>query len=191
MVTPVLVVTGPIGVGKSAVLHAADAVLVDAGIPHATVVLEEIARCWSPGLTDPDRRAVHRHRNLASLWSGYAAQGAERLLMEMLVEHRSEICSIATAIPDARVTVVRLRAPLALIEERIRRREFSPDDELAGARWWSLRMDRLAVEDFLVDNGRRPPREVAVEVLAAAGWIATSALDVTGRDRARGHPPPE
>jgi hypothetical protein len=44
-VVPVLLVTGPIGVGKSAVLHEADALLIEAGSDHATVELEEIARC--------------------------------------------------------------------------------------------------------------------------------------------------
>jgi type II secretory ATPase GspE/PulE/Tfp pilus assembly ATPase PilB-like protein len=43
-VTPVLLVTGPVGVGKSAVLHAADELLIEAQILHATVELEEIAR---------------------------------------------------------------------------------------------------------------------------------------------------
>jgi hypothetical protein len=45
---PVLLVTGPIGVGKTAVLHEADALLVAAGAGHATVELEEIA---TPGTT--------------------------------------------------------------------------------------------------------------------------------------------
>jgi hypothetical protein len=47
----VLLVTGPVGVGKSAVLQEADALLAQAGVPHATVVLEEIARS---GPADPD-----------------------------------------------------------------------------------------------------------------------------------------
>jgi hypothetical protein len=31
-------------------------------------------------------------------------------------------------------------------------------------------LDRLAAEDFAVENGDRPVREVALEVLVRAGW---------------------
>ena len=39
---PVLVVTGPIGVGKTATLLEADSLLVAAGSRHATIELEEL-----------------------------------------------------------------------------------------------------------------------------------------------------
>ena len=34
-------------------------------------------------------------------------------------------------------------------------------------------LERLAVEDFVVDNGVRPVREVAIEILARADWISS------------------
>ena len=37
---PLLIVTGPMGVGKRAVLHEADRILVQAKMSHATVVFE-------------------------------------------------------------------------------------------------------------------------------------------------------
>jgi chloramphenicol 3-O-phosphotransferase len=172
-VTPVLLLTGPIGVGKSAVRHEADALLIEASVSHATVVLEEIAGCWPVPPEDPVQRVTHMYRNLAGLWSNYAARGAGRLLLEMLVENRSELRRLAEAIPGAEITMVRLHAPLALIEERIRRREpDDPEGELCGARWWAAHMQRWTVNDCLVvDNGDRPVREVASEVLRAAHWL--------------------
>jgi hypothetical protein len=44
---PVLLVTGPIGVGKTAVLREVDLLLLEADGRHATVKLEEVARCWT------------------------------------------------------------------------------------------------------------------------------------------------
>lgn len=172
-VTPVLLLTGPIGAGKSAVLHEADVLLIEASVSHATVVLEEIARCWPIPPEDPVQRVTHMYRNLAALWSNYAARGAERLLLEMLVEDRSVLLRLAEAIPGAEITMVRLHAPLALIEERIRRREpDDPEGELCGARWWAAHMQRWAASDCLVvNNGDRSVREVAAEVLRAAGWL--------------------
>jgi hypothetical protein len=172
-VTPVLLLTGPIGAGKSAVLHEAGALLIEASVSHATVVLEEIAGCWPVPPEDPVLRVTHLYRNLAELWSNYAARGAERLLLEMLVGDRSELRRLAEAIPGAEITMVRLHTPLALIEERIRRRELGdPEGELRGARWWDARMERWAsTGGLVVDNGDRSVRDVAGEVLRAAGWL--------------------
>jgi len=171
--TPVLIVIGPIGVGKSAVLREADALLVDAAVSHASVMLEEIGGCWPVPPEDPVERISHVYGNLARLWANYAARGAERLLLEMLVEDGSELARLAEAIPGAEITVVCLHAPLELIEERIRGREAGdPADEISGARWWVAHMRRWPVTDALViDNGDRPVRDVAVEVLREAQWL--------------------
>ena len=174
-VTPVLLLTGPIGVGKSAVLHEADSLLVEASVSHATVVLEEIAGCWPIPPETPAQRVAHMYRNLAALWSDYAARGAERLLLELLVEDRSQLARLAEAIPGAEITMVCLHAPLELIEKRVRRREPDPDPvgELCGARWWAAHMERWADDCVVVNNGDRSAREVAAEVLRAAGWLSS------------------
>ena len=70
-----------------------------------------------------------------------------------------------------RYSVVRLHAPLPLIEERIRRREPNPEDELSAARWLEPLMDTCGLADYLVENGRRPLRAVESEVLRLAGWL--------------------
>jgi hypothetical protein len=68
--------------------------------------------------------------------------------------------------------VVRLHAPLALIEERLRSREKAdPEQEVSAARWWISCLKGSTFEDHLVDNSNRPPREVAAEVLHALGWL--------------------
>jgi hypothetical protein len=107
---PVLLVTGPIGVGKTAVLHEADALLIEAAAGHATVELEEIAGCWTDAMESS--RASLVYQNLAALWSNFAAAGASRLLLSGLLEQRSEVRRVSEAVPGAEVTVVRLYAPL-------------------------------------------------------------------------------
>jgi hypothetical protein len=169
-VVPVLLVTGPVGVGKTAVLHEADALLIETGIRHATVELEEIARCWSEGPESPRGPLVSR--NLAALWSNFLAAGASRLLLAGLLEQRSDLRLVEDAVPGAAVTVVRLHAPLSLLEERIRLREpGSPEGELDGARWWVEHLDQERVEDHVVETADRPVLEIAREVLRLAGWI--------------------
>ncbi len=68
--------------------------------------------------------------------------------------------------------MVRLHAPLPLIEERLRLRETTVSEaELSAARWWVARLEGSLVADHLVDNGQRSPREVAADVLRALGWL--------------------
>lgn len=163
-----LVVTGPVGVGKSAVLSAADVELVKSGRRHATVELDEIVRFWPPRAAgQPSRPLVYR--NLAALWSNFAEADADRILLAGLIESRSDIRDIEDAIPNAAITVMQLRASLPVLENRVRRREFDPADELSGARWWFTHMERAPIGDHVVDTDGRSVRDVAVEVLRIAG----------------------
>ena len=169
---PVAVVTGPIGVGKSTVLRNADALLAGAGILHASVELEDVARFWGPQPAGGNTRPDVAHRNLASVWANYRAAGADRLLLSLLMERRSDLSFVRDAIPDAHITVVRLHARLAVIEGRVRSREpATSEQELSAARWWVSRLEGSTFADHLVDNGGRPVREVAANVLRVLGWL--------------------
>lgn len=169
---PVLVVTGPIGVGKTAVLHEADSLLLSAGSCHATIELEELARCWSPAV-EPARVAFV-HRNLGAVWANFRAAGADRLLLSALVGRRSDVEGVVDAVPGAAPAIARLHAPLPVLEQRIRTREaaHAVDGELDGARWWARHFEQEHPEDFLVASDARPVREVAGELLFRAGWLA-------------------
>lgn len=117
----------------------------------------------------------HCIRNLALVWANYSAAGADRLLLGLLLEQRSDLLTVYEAIPGAEITVVRLNAPLPLIEERVRLREkTTPEAEVSAARWWVSRLERSLVADHVVDHSQRPPREVAADVLRALGWLESA-----------------
>jgi predicted kinase len=171
-VIPVLLVTGPVGVGKTATVMEANRLLDEADVPHATIVLQEISRSW-PAPAEDEWNERLAYRNLACVWSNFAAAGAERLLLERVLEQRSQLRHLEAAIPGAEVKIVRLRAPLATIERRVRAREphAASDWHLGAARWLAPRMDEWAVQDHLVENGDRPLSDVATEVLRLVGWL--------------------
>ena len=151
-------------------LHAADELLIGAGADHATVELEEVARCWPESIANS--RAALVYQNLAAIWSNFAAVGASRLLLAGLVEQRSELRLVSEAVPGAAVTVVRLRASPSVLEERIRLREpSSPETEIEGARWWTECLDRTRPEDHLVETDDRSVGDIAREVLRLASWL--------------------
>jgi hypothetical protein len=168
-------VTGPVGVGKSTIATAAGRQLSAASVPHAVVDLAWIGECWPMPADDPwHERLIHR--NLACLWANFSAAGADRLVLARVLEHRSVLRPLLDAVPGAKVTVVRLQAPLPLLHARIRAREVSdPAWYLNAASHTQSVLDLARVEDHLVENADRAADDVAEEVLRLVGWLPPNA----------------
>ena len=169
---PVLVLTGPVGVGKSTVASEAARLLREAHVSYALVDLPRIGEAWPPPADDPwNERLIHC--NLASMWPNFRAAGASRLLICRVLECRSLLRYIADAVPGSDIKVVRLRAPLALLHERLSARQSPrPADWYVNAATYLVeRMERSHVEDHLVDNDGRLPYEVAQDVLRCVGSL--------------------
>jgi hypothetical protein len=168
---PVLVITGPVGVGKSTIANEAAWLLRQADVPHALVDLDRIEQCWPVPADDPWNERVS-HRNLACMWANFRQAGADRLIFARVLEARSLLRRVAEAVPGAQIIVVRLRAPLAVIHARIRSREASdPAWFLEAATHTAEVFEQAQVEDHLVDNEDRPATVVAEEVLHRVGWL--------------------
>ena len=168
---PVLLITGPVGVGKSTIANEAAWLLRQADVPHALVDLDRIEQCWPVPADDPWNERLS-HRNLACMWANFRQAGADRLILVRVLEARSLLRRVAEAVPGAQITVVRLRAPLAVLHERIRSREASDRDWFLDAATHTAEVfEQAQVEDHLVDNENRPATVVAEEVLHRAGWL--------------------
>jgi hypothetical protein len=168
---PVLVITGPVGVGKSTIANEAAWLLRQADVPHALVDLDRIEQCWPVPADDPWNERVS-HRNLACMWANFRQAGADRLILVRVLEARSLLRRVAQAVPGAQITVVRLRASLSVLHERIRSREASDPSWFLGAATHTAEVfERAQVEDHLVDNENRPVTVVAEEVLHRVGWL--------------------
>jgi adenylylsulfate kinase len=170
---PTILVTGPVGVGKTTLIEAMGRLLRDADVPHATVDFDQLTACY-PRLPDDDGWGTNLGlTNLASLWRNYAARGADRLLLARVIEDRKELDGYRGAVPDAEITVVRLRASPATLQERVRGR-----GDGRGMEWHLNRavelatlMDAQHVEDFVIETEDRTPGELALEVLRRVGWL--------------------
>jgi broad-specificity NMP kinase len=168
---PVLVLTGPIGVGKSTVADEVSDLLRETGEPHVEIDMDSLSWCYPRPDGDPHAVGL-RFRNLAAIWPNFVAAGARRAVISAVVEARTDLERYPEAIPGAELTVVRLQASPATLEERIRRR--MPG---AGVQWHLDRapvlaevMERAAIEDHLVETDGRGLREIAEEVLDRVGW---------------------
>ncbi|WID94645.1 hypothetical protein QO058_17605 [Bosea vestrisii] len=180
----ILLITGPAGIGKSTLCWEMGDLLAEAGIAHAAIESDELDRVFpKPGAEDlaplaPGARDVSQ-LNLAALWGTYRGLGHTRLIMSGVMLHVGFDKSwILAAIPDARITVVRLRGSEGSLLERLDRRETGAGREAQIER--SLRQaKRMASEvadDFIVvDTDELTPAELARDVLARNGWLQTPA----------------
>lgn len=172
---PVLVITGPVGVGKTSVAEAVAELLTETRVPHALVDIDRISLCYP---TPPDDRFNERlaNRNLASIWPNFRDAGAACLILARVVESRDDIAAYGDSVPGARFLVVRLRASLATLSERVRQRERGSGLAWHLARAFELapQMDRDQVEDFVVETDGKDLMTVAHEILDRGGWPGLS-----------------
>ncbi len=168
---PVLVITGPVGSGKSSVLEAASNLLQQQDYPHAAVDMDYL-RVGRPRPQGDPFGARAGWRNLGLLWPQLLADGARLLLLADVVEGRAGyLADCANWLPGSAVTIIRLDVPMPLVMRRIEARE-GPD----SVEWHRQRASQLQrimelglVEDQLIEVGDRTPEEVAAELLARSG----------------------
>lgn len=170
----VILITAPVGGGKTSVMLDASQVLRDLGVPHAAIDVDALSWCYPSSPDDPFNNALAL-RNVAHLWSEYSALGTDSLLLSRVVETPEDVSAFERLFSHGTLTVVRLESPIETIHERLVRRASGADaswdlnrsTELAGI------MSQAALEDLVVDNDRQL-REVSIEVLTRAGWLTSS-----------------
>lgn len=174
-VTPVLLITGPVGVGKSTTALEMSSQLQQASIPHAVIDLDALSWCFPAPFEDPYNTRVAL-RNLESVWANYRAAGAHRLVLVRVIESRSELASYRRVLPGVDITIVRLRASLETLRNRVTNRELGSDRTASLERAIELAdlMDEQAVEDYLVETDGRTVTEVARQILRQADWLRVS-----------------
>lgn len=171
---PTIIVTGPVGVGKTTVAMEMGYALRDAEIPHATIDFDGLTACY-PRPPDDDRWGTKLGLlNLAALWNNFRGSGARRLIIARVIESRSELEGFREAVPGMEVVVVRLRATTETLQTRVRqRRQGAMDWHLDRAAELAALMDARAVEDLLFETEDREPGSIAREILRRVGWLPT------------------
>jgi broad-specificity NMP kinase len=169
---PILVITGPPGVGKTSVMFAISHRLAEADLSHSPLDMDAIRMCHPSAPDDPFWMALGL-RNLAAIWQNYHAIGAKRLILADIVETYADIATYAEAVPGAAVQVVRLQASLETITNRLAGRETG-----SSLRWHQQRaqelmeiMDREGVGDLIIDTENRSAEDIAAEILLQSGWL--------------------
>jgi broad-specificity NMP kinase len=171
---PVLVITGPVGVGKTSVASAISDLLSAAHVPHAAVDMDWLRWCY-PAPPDDRFRGALGLQNLGAVWQHYRAAGAERLIIADVVESRVMIADYQAVVPGAHVVIVRLHAALHTIVQRLGGRESGENLIWHQQRAAELhaQMERDCVEDHRIMTDNKSIEEIAQEVIEQIGWTTS------------------
>ena len=165
MTIPVLWVSGPPGVGKTAVAWEVYRRLARAGAAPAYVDVDQLGMCYPATSSDPDRHRL-KARNVASLGASFAAAGARGLIVSGVVdpERGPELDELDVS----QVIAGRLRVDAGGLRVRLSRRKGSgakPDAAVAEA----ARYDCSTFAHWCVDTTGLSIHEAADRVMTEIG----------------------
>ncbi len=170
---PTLIVTGPVGVGKTRVAYEIANLLEEVALPHACIDLDTLRSCYPRPPQDRFNLALGL-KNLGVIWENCRLAGATHLILADVVESPGERADYQLAVPGAAITIVRLRATIATLTARVGGRETGSglDWHLRRAAELAAQMDRDQVEDFVVETDGRAVTTIAHEIIDRCGWLA-------------------
>ena len=164
-------ITGTMGVGKTAVMGEASDLLAQRQIVHAAIDLDALGLAHLPSAAPSD--AV-MYDNLRVVSRNYAGLGVRRFLVARAIEGDAQLGLCRKIIPAANTVVCRLTASLETMKRRVAMRDFGGSRRQYVDRVAVLDaiLDRARLEDFVVSNENRDVTDVALEMLVRAGWIS-------------------
>lgn len=168
-----LLITGTMGAGKSAVMAEASDLLALSRVEHAAIDVDALGLGYIASAPNNDAM----YANLECVCRNYARLGVRRFLLARAVESRSELGRCRQAASAETVVVCRLTASAPTLKQRVKMREsgISQAEFVARVETLNTILDRARLEHFTIVNENRSLTKIAREMLVRAGWLAEPA----------------
>jgi broad-specificity NMP kinase len=166
-----LIISGPVGVGKTTVANELSTLLENADVPHTFLDLDALTYTFPRTQEDPFGNALAL-RNLAEVWKNARAVGSKNLIIPRVCGSRSYANKLANVVGHENPTVCRLRASNQNLLDRVRAREIGSNLEWHERRSLELssQMAEYAFEDFIIDTDDLSVTDVASEIFRLVSW---------------------
>lgn len=175
MSVPMLVISGPPGVGKTTLAWQLFSRCTSAGLDPAMVDLDLLGAAWPAPADDPHQSRL-KAQNLAAVWANFQANGSRRLIVAAVVETESEKQMLRAAV-GGDLLLCRLKASAGTLADRIRGRGRDVGDDMdkltRRAAELSIQLAERDVGDLVLDTDLQTPDEVADVALTA--WLSRDA----------------
>jgi adenylylsulfate kinase len=163
----VIVVTGPVGAGKTTTAEAFRDVLLDRSQSGVVIDVDGLRNAWPHPDGDPYGEQLGR-ANLAAIWPNLVQRRFEWVILADVVETDEHRRAYHQAFPDADITIARLDVSSDVIKDRLIGRESE-----ATIAWYLHRAPELQqimisnnIGDLVITVGDQTPLAVAEEILS-------------------------
>lgn len=171
-----LFVNGTVGSGKTTTIEHIGELLAEGEVAHALIDLDWLRNAWPAPLDDAFNNELEL-ANLAAVAKNSRAAGFETLVLAGVIEDPAVTARYVEAL-GCPLTVVRLDVDLDWVRDRLVTRH---EDDPEALDWHHRRVGELhaileqsrSSEKVVRVAAGESPRQVAVRVLQAAGWMAS------------------
>ncbi|MEP1539436.1 MAG: AAA family ATPase [Paracoccaceae bacterium] len=166
-----LLISGPIGVGKTSIAETISALLQVDNVPHTFIDLDALTYTYPRSVSDPFNSALALE-SLTSIWAHCRKRGSRNLVIARVVESASDVEDIANAIGVSRPILCRLTAPDQTLLKRIRNRNTGSNIPWQESRSLQLSaaMKDDGIEGFCIATEGRSMTEIATEISQLVTW---------------------
>ena len=169
---PVLLISGPVGVGKSVVGGEVAEILERNKTPYTFIDFDQIRYTYPKPDDDPWGNRLGLE-NLAAIWRNCSRSGSLNLIVSYVVEHASFIDMLLNVVPEGDISTVQLTADLETLEARLIGREIG-----SGLKWHINRAAELTSSlaavstpcDYRINTERRVVTDIAEEIISKIAW---------------------
>ncbi|MBE2226344.1 MAG: hypothetical protein IAE93_03345 [Ignavibacteria bacterium] len=162
----ILIITGPVGSGKTSAAEAVFDMLSAKKIPSAVIDFDWLTAAYPPPADDRFNFRLGI-LNLKSILPNYIAKGINLFVIPTVVESEEEIKVFNELISGSDIYVVRLKAAPATLHKRLEKREIG-----SLLNWHKKRALELIemfeskqLEDLIIDTENKSIESIAEEIL--------------------------